>query len=117
MPPLWRAPLGGCTFGPDVAEIRRKVETPPRATTGSPADPVVPTREPQPIDPPKAEMPPVMSAESARPKLGRPSDPRWRGPDGTFDMTTYQREYQRQRRAAAKAAKAESVSSSGSRSR
>jgi hypothetical protein len=51
----------------------------------------------------KALAPPV---EAARPRLGRPSDPRWRGPDGMFNMTAYQREYQRKRRAAERAAKA-----------
>jgi hypothetical protein len=49
------------------------------------------------------EMLKTAPADPARRKMGRPLDPRWRGPEGTFDRTAYQREYQRKRRAAAKA--------------
>jgi hypothetical protein len=45
-------------------------------------------------------------AKPARRKMGRPTNPRWQSADGAFDRTAYSRQYQRQRRAAAKAAKA-----------
>ena len=41
----------------------------------------------------------VVGRSQSGSKPGKPTDPRWALPDGTFDRTAYQREYMRKRRA------------------
>jgi hypothetical protein len=108
---MWRSP--GKTFDKNLyqRQFMRKRRAAEKAALPSKPE-IKPKVEAAPPKPIKSPPPAELVSQPVRPDPGdrrRLADPRWRKPDGGFDRRSYQRDLMRQRRAAARAAKAATV--------